>query len=63
MADINTGGWLSGKKTYVVAVTTILAAIGAYLTGEAGLATTIQLVVTSVLGMTIRSGITTEVKK
>jgi hypothetical protein len=63
MADINTGGWLSGKKTYIVAITTILSAIGSYLVGDASLATTIQFVVTAVLGMTIRSGITTEVKK
>jgi hypothetical protein len=51
---------LKGKKTYVVAALAVLSAIGAYLTGDATLAQAIQLAVTALLGMTLRSGITTE---
>lgn len=46
-----------GKKTYIVGALAVLGAIGAYLTGDAALGDTIQLVVTAVLGMTIRHGI------
>lgn len=46
-----------GKKTYIVAAVAIIGAVAAYLTGDATLADTIQLVVTSLLGATIRSGV------
>lgn len=54
---------LKSKKTYVTGVMTILAAIAAYLIGEAELGVTIQLVVTAVMAMTIRHGVTTETAK
>jgi len=54
---------LKGYKTYITGVMTILGALAAYLIGEAELGTTIQLVVTAVMGMTIRSGVTTEAAK
>lgn len=47
---------LTGKKTYIAAVLTILGALLAYFTGEATLDTTAQLVVTAILGATIRAG-------
>jgi len=48
---------LKNKKTYIVAGVTVISAIAAYLVGDATLADTIQLVVTSVLAATIRKGI------
>lgn len=51
---------LKGKKTYVVAVLSILGAIGAYLTGDATMAEAIQLSITAVLGATLRAGMATE---
>ncbi len=48
---------LKGYKTYIVAGVAIIGAIAAYLTGDATLANTIQLIVTSLLGATIRNGI------
>jgi len=48
---------LKGYKTYIVAGVTIITSIAAYLIGEADLGDTIQLVVTAVLGATIRNGI------
>ena len=52
-----------GKKTYIVAVLAVITAIGAYLTGDATIAETVQLAITAILGATIRSGVTTEAKK
>lgn len=54
---------LKGYKTYITGVVTIISAIAAFLIGEAELATTLQLVVTAVMGMTIRAGVTTETAK
>lgn len=48
---------LSGYKTYITAAVAVIGAVAAYLTGEAELGPTIQLVVTAVLGATIRHGI------
>lgn len=53
-------GKLSGKKTYVTGVLAILGAVGAYLIGDVELAETAQLVLTAVLGMTVRHGIATK---
>lgn len=50
-------GKLAGKKTYVVAFLTILGAIGGHLTGELQLNDAAQLVVTALLGATVRNGI------
>lgn len=55
MANLN--GILAGKKTYIVSVTAIITAITTYLTGDASLADSLQLVVTALLGATIRNGI------
>lgn len=57
MSDIMAGGFLAGKKTYVTAVLTLLGAIGAYLTGEASLVETFQLVSTALIGTFIRKGV------
>lgn len=48
---------LSGYKTYIFAGITVITAVATYLVGEASLADTIQVVVTAVLGVTIRHGI------
>ena len=48
---------LSGYKTYITAAIAILTAIGAYLAGEAELASTLQLVFTALMGAFIRSGV------
>ena len=53
---------LSGFKTYIVAGIAVIGAVAAYLVGDATLSDTIQLVVTAVLGATIRSGINTAAK-
>ena len=34
IANITTGGFLAGKKTYIAAVTGVVGAVGAYLVGE-----------------------------
>ena len=49
--------WLKGKKTYLTAVTTIIGALVAYGEGIVGLEATIQAIVTAILAMTIRAGI------
>ncbi len=48
---------LKGKKTYMTAAGGILAAIGAYLSGDMELGTTINLVVTSLLAVFLRKGV------
>jgi hypothetical protein len=48
---------LSGYKTYIVAGVTVIGAVAAYLVGDAPLPDTIQLVITAVLGATLRNGI------
>ena len=48
---------LSGYKTYIVAAVAIVTAVGAWLTGDATMAETIQLAITAILGATIRNGI------
>ena len=47
----------SGYKTYIVAAVAVIGAVAAYLVGDATLPDTIQLVVTAVIGATIRNGI------
>ena len=46
-----------GQKTYVTAAVAVVTAIAAYLTGDATLIQTAQLVVTAIIGATIRHGI------
>lgn len=48
---------LSGYKTYITAALAVASAVAAYLTGEAALADTLQLVFTAILGATIRAGV------
>lgn len=48
---------LKGYKTYITAAVTVIGAVAAYLVGDATLSATIQLVVTAVLGATIRNAI------
>jgi hypothetical protein len=48
---------LSGYKTYVVAAVAVITAAAAWLVGDASIGDTIQLIVTAVLGATIRNGI------
>lgn len=50
-------GILSGYKTYVAGIIGIIGALAAYLTGEASLADAGQLLLTAVLGMTVRAGV------
>jgi phage-related holin len=54
---------LKGYKTYIVAGLAVIGAVAGYLTGDVTLSNAIQLVVTAVIGATIRNGITTEAQK
>lgn len=51
-----------GYKTYIVATVAVIGAIAGFLVGDVAMADAIQLVVTAVLGATIRSGVNTAVK-
>jgi len=48
---------LAGKKTYVTAALAVATAIGAYLTGDATIMETAQLVFTALIGAFVRNGI------
>lgn len=50
--------WLRGKKTYVLAVSSIFAALAAYATGQIEVGEMIKLIVAAIMAMTIRAGIT-----
>jgi uncharacterized membrane-anchored protein len=52
---------LAGYKTYIVAALAIIAAVGAYFTGDETAAQAIQLVITAILGATVRHGVSTTV--
>lgn len=54
---------LKGYKTYVVGAVAILGAIASYLVGDVEAAAAAQLILTAILGMTVRAGITTEKNK
>ena len=58
MADIQSGGFLSGKKTYIMMGVGVIGAIAAYLTGEANLTTTIAVVWGAISGIFLRQGVT-----
>jgi len=49
--------YFKGKKTYVTGVVGIIGAVASYLTGDVSIADAAQLVLTAVLGMTVRHGI------
>ncbi len=53
---------LKGKKTYVSAGIAVITAVAAYLTGDISIAEAGQLVLTAVLGVTIRHAVSTETK-
>lgn len=48
---------LAGYKTYITGGLTVIGSIAAYLTGDATLADTAQLVVTALLAMFVRNGV------
>jgi hypothetical protein len=48
---------LNGKKTYIVALGTLLTAVGGVLSGTIPMAEAIQLAVTAILAATLRNGI------
>ena len=50
-------GVLQGKKTYIVAGLGIIGAIASYLTGDVSSAQAGQLILTALLGATIRHGV------
>jgi uncharacterized membrane-anchored protein len=47
----------AGYKTYIVAAVAVISAVASYLVGDASVADTAQLVLTAVLGATVRHGI------
>jgi hypothetical protein len=48
---------LSGKKTYMTAAGGILAAVGAYFSGDMEMGTMINIVITSLLAVFLRKGV------
>jgi hypothetical protein len=57
MTDILKGGYLAGKKTYLIAALGVLSTIVAYLVGDLPLVDAAKLVFDGVLAVTIRAGI------
>lgn len=55
--------YLKGKKTYLVALATILGLVVAWSTNEVDTVTAVQGIVTAILASTIRDGINTAVKQ
>lgn len=47
---------LTGYKTYITAIVSIVGAVGAYLSGEISLVDAAQLIVPAVLGAFLRKG-------
>ena len=63
MASIMEGGFLSGKKTFIVSAVGAIGAVAAYLTGEMGLMEALPLLL-GALGLgTIRDAISKLTKK
>ena len=48
---------LSGKKTYLVALVTIIGGVITWVSGSINTADLIQLIVTAILGCTVRAGV------
>lgn len=48
---------LKGYKTYITAAVTIIGAVAAYLVGDVAAADAAQLVLTAILGATVRNAI------
>ncbi len=55
--DISRGGFLAGKKTYITAITGIIGALGAYLTGDMTLVETFQVVWPLITVAFLRKGV------
>ena len=51
---------LEGKKSYIVGIGALLAAVGLYLQGQIELGAAVQLAVTALLGIFVRRGIKTD---
>ena len=51
---------LEGKKTYMTAAGGILAAVGAYLSGDMEIGAMVQIIITSLLAIFLRKGIKTD---
>ena len=47
----------AGKKTYITAAVAVISAVGAYLSGDATLIQSAQLVFTALIGAFVRSGV------
>jgi uncharacterized membrane protein YfcA len=54
---------LDGKKTYIVALAAILGTIASALSGQIDWPSAANLIVTAILGSTIRDGLTKEMGK
>ena len=48
---------LSGYKTYITAVVSVVGAVGAYLSGDMSIADAAQIVVTALIGAFVRKGV------
>jgi hypothetical protein len=48
---------IKGKRTYLVAIGGVLAAVGAYMSGDMELGTMISIVTTSLLAVFLRKGV------
>jgi len=54
---------LKGLKTYILGALGIITTVATYLVGDIELGQAGELIWTAVLAMTIRAGVTTEIKK
>lgn len=54
---------LKGYRTYIIGTVTVIGAVAAYLVGDTSLTEAINLSVTALMGMFIRSGVNTAVEK
>lgn len=57
MADIQNGGWLKTKKTYLVGIPVIVGAVIGYLIGDMNLTTALTAAGTALFGMFVRSDV------
>ena len=48
---------LQGKKTYITAIGGVLAAVGAYLSGDVELGVMMNIIITALLALFLRKGI------
>ena len=55
-------GKLKGKKTYIVGALGIIGAVASFLIGDANAIEAGQMIITAVLGMTVRNAIGSEFK-